>query len=68
MAYNRLEISGVTIYGNVFQPKSYGVKRRIDCMLSEPSTFEVQDYLRAEMCPVHTKRSRIQKTLWALLW
>lgn len=43
MAYNRLEISGVTIYGNVFQPKSYGVKRKIDCMLSEPSTFEVQD-------------------------
>lgn len=37
MGYNRLEISGVTIYGNVFRPKSYGVKRRIDCMLSEPS-------------------------------
>ena len=37
MGYNRLEISGVTIYGNVFRPKSYGVKRRIDCMLNKPS-------------------------------
>ena len=41
MGYNRLEISGVNIYGNVFRPKSYGVKRRTSCMLSEPSNLRL---------------------------